>query len=131
MIVYEENHVKYQQCVTVNSCNLNLKAHVFLYHRVYIAELHEAALSRQCHRLRRRFVFYSEQFCASREITESDILSEQGSDIEGRFDRLLCDREIQERVRQSVPAARRYKDEWAVRAFETWRLNREKIARRD
>ena len=50
---------------------------------------------------------------------------------EGHFDRLLSDTEIQERVRQCVPAATRYKDEWASRAFETWRSNQEKIALRD
>ena len=46
------------------------------------------------------------------EVTESDIISEGCSDIEGRFDRLLCDAEIQERVRECVPAATQYKDEW-------------------
>ena len=53
----------------------------------------------------------------SSEITESDIISQEGS--EGRFDRLLSDTEIQKRVRQCVPAATKYKDEWASRAFET------------
>ena len=62
------------------------------------------------------------------EITESDVISEGGSDIEARFDRWLCDAEIQERVRKSVPVATRYKDGWAVKTFETWRLTRQKMA---
>ena len=41
------------------------------------------------------------------------------------------DTEIQECVRRCVPSATRYKDEWASRAFETWRSKREKIALRD
>ena len=44
--------------------------------------------------------------------------------IDSRFNRLLCDSDIQERARQCVPAATRYKDEWVVRTFETWRSNR-------
>ena len=40
---------------------------------------------------------------------------------------------MQERARQCVSAATRYKDEWAlpVRAFEIWLLNWKKIACRD
>ena len=67
----------------------------------------------------------------SAEITESDVIPEDGSDFEERFDRWLGEAELQERVRQSVPVATRYKDEWAVKTFENWRSNREKMALRD
>ena len=56
------------------------------------------------------------------------MILEGGSDIKARFNRWLCDAEIQERVRKSVPLATRYKDGWAVKTFETWRLTREKMA---
>ena len=36
-------------------------------------------------------LYITQNSLVSREITESDVLSEQGSDIEWRFDRLLCD----------------------------------------
>ena len=40
-------------------------------------------------------LYITQNSFVSREITESGVLPDQGSDIEGRFDRLLCDREIQ------------------------------------
>ena len=64
-------------------------------------------------------------------VTESDVISDENIDVEERFDRLLDDAEIEERVRQSVPVATRYKDEWAVRAFEAWRANRGKLVQSD
>ena len=56
-------------------------------------------------------LYITQNSFVSRKITEIDVLSEQGLDIEERFDRFLWDREIQERVGQFVPAATRYKDE--------------------
>ena len=75
--------------------------------------------------------FLTQNSFISAEIAESDVISDENADIEQRFDRLLDNAEIQERVRQFVPSATRYKDEWAVRAFEAWRSNREKMALRD
>ena len=54
-------------------------------------------------------LFITQNTFITEEITESDVISEGGSDIEARFDRWLCDAEIQERVRNSVPVATRYK----------------------
>ena len=74
--------------------------------------------------------FITQNTFITEEVTESDVILEGGSDIEARFNRWLCDAEIQERVRKSVPLATRYKDGcgWAVKTFETGRLTREKIA---
>ena len=74
-------------------------------------------------------LFITQNSFISREITDNDTLSTREWNIESRLDRLLCESNIQECARQCVPAAKRYKDEWAVKAFETWRSNREKIAR--
>ena len=60
----------------------------------------------------------------SAEIGEREVKSGDDVDVEEKFDRLLNDAEIKERVRRSVPSATRYKDEWAMRAFEAWRSNR-------
>ena len=73
-------------------------------------------------------LFITQNSFISREIADNDILSTGEWNIDSRFDRLLCEADIEDRARQCVPAATRYKDEWAVRAFETWRSNREKIA---
>ena len=75
-------------------------------------------------------LFITQNSFISREIPD-DLLWVGVWDIDSRFDRLLCESDIQERARECVPAATRYKDEWAVRAFETWRSNREKISRHD
>ena len=52
-------------------------------------------------------------------------------DVEERFDRLLNDAKIEERVWRSVPSATRYKDEWATRAFVAWRSNRLTLGQND
>ena len=71
-------------------------------------------------------LFITQNSFISREITDNDTLSTREWNIDPRYDRLLCESDIQERARQCVPVAKRYKDEWAVRAFESWRSNREK-----
>ena len=73
-------------------------------------------------------LFITQNTFITEEITESDVILEGESDIEARFNRWLCDAEIQERVPKSVPLATRYKDGWAVKTFKTWRLTREKMA---
>ena len=45
----------------------------------------------------------------SAEIAECDVISGDDVDVEERFDRLVNDAEIEQRVRQSVPSATRYK----------------------
>ena len=67
----------------------------------------------------------------SAEIGECDVISGDDVDVEERFDRLVNDAEIEQRVRESVPSATRYKDEWAVRAFEAWRSNRLTLGQND
>ena len=54
----------------------------------------------------------------STEIAEGDVISGDDGDIEERFDCLLDNAEIEEQIHQSVASATRYKDEWAVWAFE-------------
>ena len=76
-------------------------------------------------------LFVTQNSFISRESTDNDTLSTGEWNIDFRLDRLLCESDIQERARQCVPAAKRYKDEWSVKAFETWRSNWEKIARHD
>ena len=67
----------------------------------------------------------------SSEIAECDVISRDDVDVEERFDRLVNDGKIEQRVRQSVPSATRYKDEWMVRAFEAWRSNRLTLGQND
>ena len=62
-------------------------------------------------------IYITQNLFISTEIRESDVISGNDVDMELRFDRLLDDVEIRERVRQSVALATRYKDEWAVRAL--------------
>ena len=76
-------------------------------------------------------LFVTQNSFISRESTHNDTLSTGEWNIDFRLDRLLCGSHIQERARQCVPVAKRYKDEWSVKAFETWRSNWEKIARHD
>ena len=66
-------------------------------------------------------LFVSQNSFISAEIAGSDVISDEDTDIERRFHRLLHNAEIQERVRQSVPSATLHKDEWPMRAFEAWR----------
>ena len=54
-------------------------------------------------------VSVSQNSFISAEIAESDVVSDEDADIEERFDRLLDNAEIQERVRQSVLSTTRYK----------------------
>jgi hypothetical protein len=76
------------------------------------------------------FYITQNSFISNRK-AEGDVVPSDDVDIEERFDRLMGDDEIEERVRKSVPSATRYKDEWAVRAFEAWRSNRVNMAHRD
>ena len=66
-------------------------------------------------------IYTTQNSFISAQIGESDVISGDDVDIEVRFDHLWNDSEIEERVRRSVASATRYKDEWAVRASETWR----------
>ena len=76
-------------------------------------------------------IYITQNSFISAEIGERDVISGNDVDIEERFDRLLNEAEIEERVRRSVPSATRYKDEWAVRAFEAWRSNRLTLGQND
>ena len=76
-------------------------------------------------------IYISQNSFISAEIAESDVTSGDDVDVEDRFDRLLNEAETEERVRQYVPSATRYKDEWAVRTFEAWRSNRLTLGQND
>ena len=79
----------------------------------------------------KKFVYITQNLFISVEIRERDVISGDDVDVEERFDRLLNDAEIEERVRRSVSSATRYKDEWAMRAFEAWRSNRLTLGQND
>ena len=80
MIVYEENHVKYKHCVKVNSCNLSLKGFHGVSFMMQYSQDSDMDSDEDLYTTQNSFV--------SREITESDVLSEQGSDIQGPAFRL-------------------------------------------